>query len=61
MIAQIYNDVEFRDGTSKQLKDMAILAVTNDISLALNNQVLKVLPGDEVVYEEMGKIISDDP
>ena len=38
---------------SKQLKGRTVLA--------LNNQVLSVLPGDEVVYEAMDKIISDDP
>ena len=60
-IAQLYNDIDFRDVRSKQLKVKAILAVTNDISLALNNQVLNVQPRNEVVYEEMDKIISDDP
>ena len=39
-IAQLYNDVDFRDVTSKQLKDRAILAVINDISLILNNKYL---------------------
>ena len=60
-IAQLYNDIDFRDVTSKQLKDRAILAVTNDISLMFKNQVLNILPGHEVVYEEMDKIISYDP
>ena len=46
---------------SKQLKNKAILADTNDISLALNSQVLSVQPGDEFVYETMNKIICDDP
>ncbi|KAG8184067.1 hypothetical protein JTE90_013701 [Oedothorax gibbosus] len=32
-IAQLYNDIDFRNITSKQLKDRAILTVTNDISL----------------------------
>ena len=35
-ITQLYNDTDFKDVTPKQLKDRAILAVTNDISLALN-------------------------
>ena len=60
-IAQLYNDIYFRDVISKHLKEKAILPVTNDTSLALNNQVLNVLPGDEIVYEEMNKITSDDP
>ena len=48
-ITQLYNDIiDFRDATSNQLKDRAILPVINDISLALNNQVLGVLPRDEV-------------
>ena len=59
-IAQLYNDNDFRDVTSKQLKDREILTVTNDISLALNNQVLSVLPR-VVVYEAMDTIINDDP
>ena len=36
------------------------MAVTGDISLALNNQVLSVLSGDEVAYEVIDKIIRDD-
>ena len=36
------------------------MAVINDISWALNNQVLSVLPGDEVVYGALDKIC-DDP
>ena len=60
-IAKLYNDIDFRDVMSKQLKEKAILAVTNGLSLALNNEVLNVLPEDEVVHEEMDKIISDDP
>ena len=59
-IAQLCNDIDFRDVTFKQLKAREILAVANDISLALNNQLLTVLPGDEVSYEAMDKIISDD-
>ena len=58
--AQLYNDIDFRDITSKQLKDRAILAVINDISLALNNQLLSVLRGDEVEYEALDKT-SNDP
>ena len=46
---------------NRYLPDRANLAVTNNIVLALNNQVLSVLPGDEVVHEAMDKIISDDP
>ena len=36
------------------------LANTNDIFLALKIQVLSVRTGDEVAYEPMDKIISDD-
>ncbi|KAG8189067.1 hypothetical protein JTE90_025499 [Oedothorax gibbosus] len=32
-IAQLYKDIDFRNVTSKQLKDRAILTVTNDIAL----------------------------
>ena len=47
LIAKLYNNIDFRDVTPKQLRDRAILDVTNDISLTLNNEVLNVLPGDE--------------
>ena len=57
---ELCNDIYFRDVTSKQLKYSEILAVINDISLALNSQVLGVLPRDEVVYGALDKI-SDDP
>ncbi|KAG8173478.1 hypothetical protein JTE90_005081, partial [Oedothorax gibbosus] len=60
-IAQLYNDIDFRNVTSKQLKDRAILTVTNDIALELNKKVLSVLPGDEAIYEAADIIISDDP
>ena len=56
---QLYNDMVFKDVTSKQLKDRTILDFNNDISLALNNQVLRVLPKDEFVYGALHKI-SDD-
>ena len=58
-MAQLYNDIDFRDITSKQLKDRAILAVINDISLALNNQLLSVLRGDEVEYGALDKTSYD--
>ncbi|KAG8197700.1 hypothetical protein JTE90_001624 [Oedothorax gibbosus] len=48
-IPQLYNDIDFRTVTTKQLKDRAILAVTIDIALELNKKVLSVLPGDEVI------------
>ena len=59
-IAQLYNNIDFRDVTYKQFKDGAILVVINDFFLALNNQLLRVLPGDEVLYGALDKI-SDDP
>ena len=51
-ISQLYNDADFRDVTSKQLKlkERAILAVTNGISLALNNQILSVLCQEMKLY-----------
>ena len=58
-IAQPYNDIDFKDVMSKQLKDRAILAVINDVSLALNNQLFSVLPGDEVEYGALDKISND--
>ena len=60
-VSQIYDDTDFKEVIFKQFKDRTILAVTYDISLALKNQVLSVLPGDEVVYDAVDKIISDDP
>ncbi|KAG8191823.1 hypothetical protein JTE90_022815 [Oedothorax gibbosus] len=35
-IAQLYNAIDFQNVTSKQLKDRAILAVTNDIFLEMS-------------------------
>ena len=35
-ITELYNDIYFRDVTSKQLKDREILPVINDISVVLN-------------------------
>ncbi|GBM38715.1 hypothetical protein AVEN_263219-1 [Araneus ventricosus] len=45
----------------EELKGRPILAVTNDASIDLNNQVLACLPGGMVVSEAADDIISADP
>ncbi|GBN08735.1 hypothetical protein AVEN_89243-1 [Araneus ventricosus] len=45
----------------KELKGRDILAVTNDASIDINNQVLACLLGETVVYEALDDIVSDDP
>ncbi|GBL86196.1 hypothetical protein AVEN_131941-1 [Araneus ventricosus] len=48
----------------EELKGRAILAVTTNASIDINNQVLACLPGDMnavYVYEAVDDIVSDDP
>ncbi|GBM18941.1 hypothetical protein AVEN_1569-1 [Araneus ventricosus] len=44
----------------EELKGRAILAVTNDASIDINNQVLACLPGETVVFQSVD-IVRDDP
>ena len=45
--------------SSKKIEQFWLLPMTSPWHF--NNQVLSVLQGDEVVYDAMRKIISDDP
>ena len=60
-VQQLFSDIDFKTVTPHQLKVRAILTVTNDLSMELNNRVLQHMPGSEVVYESIDSIISDDP
>ncbi|GBN22119.1 hypothetical protein AVEN_26076-1 [Araneus ventricosus] len=59
----LYKDIE-RDQyctiLPEELKGRAILAVINDASIDINNQVLACLLGETVVYEAVDDIVSDD-
>ncbi|GBO19511.1 hypothetical protein AVEN_207727-1 [Araneus ventricosus] len=59
----LYKDIE-RDQyctiLPEELKGRAILAVINDASIDINNQVLACLLGETVVYEAVDDIISAD-
>ncbi|GBN28219.1 hypothetical protein AVEN_191804-1 [Araneus ventricosus] len=60
-VKQLYGDLNLSTIMSEELKGRAILAVTNDTSIDINNQVLACLPGETVVYEVVDDIVSDDP
>ncbi|GBN90842.1 hypothetical protein AVEN_35731-1 [Araneus ventricosus] len=59
-IKQLYGDLNLSTVMPEELKGRAILAVTNDASIDINNQVLACLPGETVVYEAVDDIVSDD-
>ena len=58
-VDELYGDTDFTNVTPHQLKGRAILSVTNEESLELNNRVLERMPGKEVVYESVDSIVSD--
>ncbi|GBN32200.1 hypothetical protein AVEN_222476-1 [Araneus ventricosus] len=60
-VKQLYGDLNLSTIMPEELKGRAILAVTNDASIDINNQVLACLPGETVVYEAADVIVSDDP
>ncbi|GBM82795.1 hypothetical protein AVEN_139442-1 [Araneus ventricosus] len=60
-VQQLYGDLNLSTIMPEELKGRAILAVTNDASIDINNQVLACLPGETVVYEAVDDIASDDP
>ncbi|GBN21744.1 hypothetical protein AVEN_171325-1 [Araneus ventricosus] len=60
-LKQLYGDLNLSTIMPEELKGRAILAVTNDASIGINNQVLTCLPGETVVYEAVDDIVSDDP
>ena len=60
-VQQLYGDLDFSTVTSEQLSTRAILSVTNEDSLHLNEQVLKRIPTDEVTFTSVDSIVTDDP
>ncbi|XP_051784520.1 ATP-dependent DNA helicase PIF6-like [Erpetoichthys calabaricus] len=60
-VQQLYGDIDFSTVTLEQLSTRAILSVTNEDSLHLNEQVLKLIPTDEVTFTSVDSIITDDP
>src|SRR5206468_8726182 len=58
-VEQLYGNIDFTNVTPHQLKGRAILSVTNEESLELNNRVLERMLGEEVVYESVDSIMSD--
>ncbi|GBN17339.1 hypothetical protein AVEN_141500-1 [Araneus ventricosus] len=59
-VKQLYGDLNLSKIMPKELKGRAILAVTNDASININNEVLICLSGETVVYEAVDDIVSDD-
>ncbi|GBM58424.1 hypothetical protein AVEN_63782-1 [Araneus ventricosus] len=60
-VQQLFSDIDFKTVTPEELKGRAILTVTNDLSMQINNRVLKCMPGNEVIYESIDNIVSNDP
>ncbi|GBL97643.1 hypothetical protein AVEN_210843-1 [Araneus ventricosus] len=60
-VKQLYGDLNLSTIMPEELKGRAILAVTNDASININNHVLICLPGETFVYEAADDIVSDDP
>ncbi|GBN68097.1 hypothetical protein AVEN_104931-1 [Araneus ventricosus] len=60
-VQQLFSDIDFKTVTPEELKGRAILTVTNDLSMQINNRVLECMPGNEVIYESIDNIVSNDP
>ncbi|GBN23106.1 hypothetical protein AVEN_232587-1 [Araneus ventricosus] len=60
-VQQLFSDIDFKTVTPEELKGRAILTVTNDLSIQINNRVLECMPVNEVIYESMDNIVSNDP
>ncbi|GBN56753.1 hypothetical protein AVEN_270976-1 [Araneus ventricosus] len=60
-VQQLFSDIDFKTLTPEELKGRAILTVTNDLSMQINNRVLECMPGNEVIYESLDNIVSNDP
>ncbi|GBM29649.1 hypothetical protein AVEN_125296-1 [Araneus ventricosus] len=60
-VKQLYSDLNLSTIIPEELKGRDILAVTNDASIDINNQVLACLPGETVVHEAVDDIVSGDP
>ncbi|GBN84924.1 hypothetical protein AVEN_61190-1 [Araneus ventricosus] len=58
---QLFSDIDFKTVTPEEFKGRAILTVTNDLSIQINNRVLECMPGNEVIYESMDNTVSNDP
>ncbi|GBL97996.1 hypothetical protein AVEN_126889-1 [Araneus ventricosus] len=59
-VQQLFSDIDFKTVTPEELKSRAILTVTNDLSMQINNRVLECMPGNEVIYESIDNIVSND-
>jgi ATP-dependent DNA helicase PIF1 len=60
-VEQIYGDINFNTVTAQQLKGRAMLSVTNEDSLELNNNVLDRMPGEETVYKCVDAVAIQKP
>ncbi|GBN29840.1 ATP-dependent DNA helicase PIF1 [Araneus ventricosus] len=60
-VQQLFSDIDFKTVTPEELVGRAILTVTNDLSMQINNRVLECMPGNEVIYESIDNIVSNDP
>ncbi|GBN51619.1 hypothetical protein AVEN_268687-1 [Araneus ventricosus] len=60
-VQQLFSDRDFKTVTSEELKGRAILTVTKDLSMQINNRILECMPGNKVIYESMDNIVSNDP
>ncbi|GBM65218.1 hypothetical protein AVEN_240132-1 [Araneus ventricosus] len=60
-VKQLYGELNLSTIMQEELRGRTILAVTNDASIDINNQVLAYLPGETVVYEAVDDIVRDDP
>ncbi|KAF8768396.1 hypothetical protein HNY73_021220 [Argiope bruennichi] len=59
-IKQLYGDLNFSTIMPQELKGRAILTVTNDASIEINNQVIDMFAWGTVTYEAVDNIVSDD-
>ncbi|GBN80645.1 hypothetical protein AVEN_190716-1 [Araneus ventricosus] len=60
-VQQLFSDIDFKTVTPEELKGRAILTVTNDLSMQINNRVLECMPGNDVIYKSIDNIVSNDP
>ncbi|GBM34040.1 hypothetical protein AVEN_162220-1 [Araneus ventricosus] len=60
-VQQLFSDIDFKTVTPEEIKGRAILTVTNNLSMQINNRVLECMSGNEVIYESIDNIVSNDP
>jgi ATP-dependent DNA helicase PIF1 len=60
-VQQLYGDINFNTVTAEQLKDRAVLNVTNEDYLELNNKVLDRMPREETVYKSVDNVANQEP